>query len=133
MKVAELMRTDVKTVDPDATVGDAVVTLADAHVSGLPVVDARHRVVGVVSTTDVLTALAEARAAGSGDRLLSETRVREIMTAKPATVSPDTDVLEAARNMLYLEVHRVFVENGGELVGVLSQTDVVAAVATAKI
>lgn len=47
MKVAELMRTDVKTVDLDATVGDAITTLADVHMSALPVIDVRGRIVGV--------------------------------------------------------------------------------------
>jgi CBS domain-containing protein len=133
MKVAELMRTSLKTVGADATVGEAVATLADAHISGLPVVDARERLVGVVSTSDVLTALSEAGEGPARDRLMEETPVSEIMTPRPVTVSPDADILEAARDMLYLEVHRVFVEEEGRLVGVVSQTDLVAAVATAKI
>ena len=133
MRVAELMRTEVKSVVPDATVGEALVTLADAHVSGVPVVDAHDRLLGVVSTTDILTALAESTEAGARERLLNETAVREIMTPRPAVVAPDADVLEAARDLLYLEVHRLFVEDGGRLVGVISQTDIVGAVATAKI
>ncbi len=133
MKVADLMRTDLKTVNADATVGDAVVTLSDAHVSGLPVLDARGRLVGVLSTSDVLTALAEAGEGPERDRVLADTRVREIMTPRPVTVTPYAEAIDAARDMLYLEVHRVFVEDEGELVGVISQTDIVAAVATAKI
>jgi CBS domain-containing protein len=133
MKVAELMRTNLKTVVEDATVGDAVVTMADAHVSGVPVLDTRGRLVGVLSTSDILTALAEAGEGPAQDRVLADTRVREIMTSRPVTVSPHADALEAARDMLYMDVHRVFVEDEGVLVGVISQTDIVAAVATAKI
>jgi CBS-domain-containing membrane protein len=132
MKVAELMHKDVRTVDVDATVGDAVIALADGHVSAVPVVDHHQRVLGVVSTTDILNSLAEAREAGERERLF-ETAAREIMTPRPLTVSPEADVLEAARHLLYLEVHRLFVEADGRLVGVLSQTDIVGAVATAKI
>ncbi|MGH7514451.1 MAG: CBS domain-containing protein [Gemmatimonadales bacterium] len=40
---------------------------------------------------------------------------------------------EAARHMLYAEVHRLFVEDDGVLVGVISHTDIVRAVATGKI
>lgn len=126
MRVAELMRTDVKTVDIDAMVGDAVITLADAHVSALPVTDVRGRVLGVLSTTDILNTLAE-------KRLLDDTPVREIMTPRPRVIEPEADVLDAARQMLYGEVHRLFVEQDGRLVGVISQTDIVAAVATAKV
>ena len=39
MRVSELMQTKVQTVHPDDAVNDAVVTLTDAHVSALPVVD----------------------------------------------------------------------------------------------
>jgi len=55
------------------------------------------------------------------------------MTTRPQVVGPDTDVAEAARVMLYLEIHRLFVEEDGELVGVISQSDIAGAVATAKL
>jgi len=60
--------------------------------------------------------------------------VRELMTPRSRVIAPEADVLEAARRMLDLDVHRLFVEDqGGHLVGVISQTDIVAAVATARI
>ena len=133
MKVAELMQSDLKTVDADTTVAEAVVTLADAHVSAVPVVDARDRLIGVLSTTDVLEAEAACESTEDRDRLFDQTVVRDIMTPRPATIMPDADIREAAQQMLYLEIHRLFVEDGGKLVGVLSQSDVVRAVATAKI
>jgi CBS domain-containing protein len=133
MKVAELMRTDVKTVDLDATVGDAITTLADVHVSALPVTDARGQVVGVLSTTDILGALSETTDPEVREQLFEETPVCDLMTPRSRVIAPDADILEAARQMLYLDVHRLFVEDDGRLVGVISQTDIVAAVATAKI
>jgi CBS domain-containing protein len=45
----------------------------------------------------------------------------------------EMDVREAAQQMLYLEVHRLFVVEDGRLVGVISQSDIVRGVATAKI
>lgn len=132
MKVAEIMRTDVKTVDIDATVGDAIATLADVHVSALPVTDARGVVVGVLSTTDILGAFSETTEPVAREQLFDEP-VRDLMTPRSRVIAPDADALEAAREMLYLDVHRLFVEEHGRLVGVLSQTDIVAAVATAKI
>lgn len=132
MKVAELMRTDVKTVDIDATVGDAIATLADVHVSALPVTDARGQVVGVLSTTDILGALSETTEPEVREQLFEEP-VRDLMTSRSRVIAPDADILAAAREMLYLDVHRLFVEDEGRLVGVISQTDIVAAVATAKI
>lgn len=133
MKVADLMQTNLKTVGLDETVAGAVVLLAEQHVSGLPVVDHRGRLVGVISTTDVLDLLAESLDSERRGKVLEETLVREIMTAKPITVDPDTDVHEAARQMLYGEIHRLFVEYDEALVGVITQSDIVGAVAGAKL
>ena len=133
MKVADLMQTKLKTIGTEDTVADAVLTLAEQHVSGLPVVDHRGRLVGVISTTDILQLLAESPDTERRGQVLDETLVREVMTAKPITVDLDTNVLEAARQMLYGEIHRLFVEFDGDLVGVVSQTDVVGAVAGARL
>ena len=100
------------------------------HVSALP---ARGKIVGVLSTTDILGALSETTEPDMRERLFDETPVRDLMTSRSRVIRPDADILEAAREMLYLDVHRLFVEDEGQLVGVISQTDIVAAVATAKI
>ena len=133
MKVAELMQPNVRTISSEARVAEAVVSLADAHISGLPVVDKGGRIIGVVSATDVLTAEAEAESETMGREVMEETSVRDIMTPRPFTVMPDEDVREAARQMLYAEVHRLFVAEGDRLVGVISTTDIVRAVATGKL
>jgi CBS domain-containing protein len=133
MRVADLMRTNLRTVDPDANVAEAITILADGHVSGLPVVDGRRRVLGVVSASDVVMAIAEAPTPRDRERIFEATRVSEIMTPRPQVVTADSDVAEAARTMLYLEVHRLFVVEGDELVGVISQSDIAGAVATAKL
>ena len=133
MRVAELMQSDVRTVRDDASVAEAVAYLADGHISGMPVVDGTGRVIGVVSSSDVLTAEAEADDPGARRELLENTSVREIMTARPYTVAPGEDVREAARQMLYADVHRLFVTEGGCVVGIVSTTDIVRAVATGKL
>jgi len=129
MRVRELMQTKVQTVHPDDAVNDAVVTLTDAHVSALPVVDETGHMIGVISSTDILTSEAEARDAVEREALFEQMMVRDIMTPRPFTVSSDADVREAARQMLYAEVHRLFVTSGHQLVGVISTTDIVRAVA----
>ena len=132
-RVAELMVSDVKAVAPDMTVADAVALMTEHHISALPVVDSHYRLLGVISNTDVLGAAAEATDRQAREQVFEGTEVRDLMTPRPATVRLDTDVKEAAQQMLYLEVHRLFVEDNGRLVGVLSQSDIVRAVATAKI
>lgn len=133
MKIADLMQAPVRAIAPDVAVAEVVETLADLHVSALPVVDAAGRMIGIVSSTDVLTAEAEADDESAREILLEESTARDIMTAQPYTIAPDADVREAARQMLYADVHRLFVVEGNSLVGVISTTDIVRAVATGQI
>lgn len=125
MKVAELMQTKLKTISADSTIADAVADLVEAKISALPVVDRFGRAVGVLSTREVLQA--------ESANIDPATRVIEIMAAWPTTVEPDLDVRQAAQEMLYLNAQRLFVEYDGALVGVITQTDIVGAVATAKV
>lgn len=133
MKVAELMQTNLKIISVDATVADAVVALTEAQVSSLPVIDRYGRAVGVLSTREVLKAESACESRLQRDRLFEYTRVLEVMAPWSHTVEPDADVRQAAQEMLYLNVQRLFVQFDGALVGVISQTDVVGAVATARV
>ncbi len=133
MQVADLMNEDLQMASEDITVAEAVVTFAEGHIHGLPVVNYKHQMVGVLSTSDVLEAAAECADAEERNALFEKTLVGEIMTSRPRTISPDADVKNAAQQMLQLDVHRLFVEQGGELVGVIAQSDIVRAVATAKL
>jgi predicted transcriptional regulator len=133
MKVAELMQTNLRTISTEATIAEAVDVLAQAQVSALPVLDRYDRAVGILSTRDVLKAESGCPTPEERERLFEETAVLEVMAPWPVTIGPDADVRDAAREMLYLEVQRLFVEYEGALVGVISQTDIVKAVATAKL
>ena len=101
--------------------------------TGVPVLDAHKRLVGVLSTTDVLQAAADCTSAEERENLFERTTVREIMTSRPVVIGPEEEVHEAALQMLYLDVHRLFVESEKHLIGVISQSDVVRAVATDKV
>lgn len=127
MRVAELMQKNLTTIQVDDRVSDAVSRIAEAHISGLPVLDDRGGFVGVLSATDILVAESES------DRVIATETVRDLMTPRPLTIGPDEDVRTAARQMLYAEVHRLFVEDDGALVGVISQTDIVRAFANGRL
>jgi predicted transcriptional regulator len=133
MKVAELMQTNLKTISTEATIADAVAVFAEALVSAMPVIDRLGRAVGVVSTREILKAESACDSPRVRERLFERTRVLEIMAPWPMTIGPDLDVRVAAQEMLYLNVQRLFVQYEGALVGVISQTDIVAAVATARV
>ena len=133
MKVADLMQAPVRAIAPDVAVGEVVETLADLHVSALPVVDHGGKMIGIISSTDVLTAEAEAEDDSAREILLENSTARDIMTRQPFTIAPDADVRDAARQMLYGDVHRLFVVEGDALVGVVSTTDIVRAVANGEL
>jgi CBS domain-containing protein len=133
MLVADLMQKDVKSIAPDASVGELVRAMADSRVSGLPVVGASGQVIGVASATDVLQASAEKDDADARASLFEHTTVKDIMTPNPRVIDPHADVREAAKHMLYTEVRRLFVEDQGRLVGVISQTDIAHALGSGRI
>ena len=124
------MTTEVVTIAPDAPVAQIIQTLADSHVSGIAVIDLHGRLLGVLSASDVLNAEAEATDGESRDRFWATATVRDLMTRKPLTVGPDLDLKEAALQMDYGDVHRLFVEKDGMLVGVISRSDINRAFAT---
>jgi acetoin utilization protein AcuB len=127
------MQTNLRTITTDATIAEAVEVLAVAQVSALPVLDRLGRAVGVISTREILKAESACESPALRERLFERTRVLEVMASWPTTIDPDLDVRQAAQEMLYLNVQRLFVEYDGALVGVISQTDIVGAVATARV
>ena len=133
MIISELMHTDLAAIAADASLAEAVTMLVDTHVLGLPVLDTHGKFVGVLSTSDLLEALAERGRGAEVGGWLDDTRVNDLMTPRPQFVAPGDEVKKAAQEMLYLGIHRVFVVDDDALVGVLSQSDVVQAFANGKL
>lgn len=70
IQVREIMTKEVITTTPDTPIEDAAHSMADNKIGGLPVVDERNRVVGVITETDIFKAFTEMFAGGhSGLRL----------------------------------------------------------------
>ena len=129
MRVADVMQTEVRAISADATISEVVERLAEAHITALPVAEGHDRLIGVVSTTDILEAEAAAGGQRERDILFDSTTARELMTPRPLTIGPLADLKEAARDMLYAEIRRLFVETDGKLVGVITEGDIVRALA----
>lgn len=134
-----IMVRDVVAVGPHESLKEALDLLRRHRVKALPVVDERRTVLGVVTQTDLLD---KSEWGPTGPRLgfrnrlrLTLTRVRaphgvveDIMTTPVLTVRPETPVSEAVVQMSRTGLHHLpAVDDEGKLVGVVSQTDVVAA------
>ncbi len=139
----DVMSSPVLTIKDSATIEELSTLLTENAISGVPVVDGRGRLVGVVTLTDI----AEQAPEGEGeyerpgwfhaawrDRLNPEdlqglhveqrTRlVRDIMTPAVYTIPQETPVHEVARTMTAGRIHRLLVTNEGRVVGIVSALD----------
>jgi CBS domain-containing protein len=147
LTAADLMSGPLTTLTPDTPLRDAARLLAREQVSGAPVVDAAGRCIGVLSATDFLRWAARGGCAATPHcsmppagpdwdaldvGLLPAETVAASMTADPVTVDRATGIREVARMMLDAHLHRVGVVDGrGRLVGLVSSTDLLAALAYA--
>lgn len=111
----------VTTIDPEATVLDAIGTMASYNVGALVVTEG-GRVVGMFSEREYTRAV---ELAGRSSR---DTRVRQVMLKALPRVSPETDIATCMALMTELRVRHLPVMDGDELVGLVSIGDLVAAI-----
>jgi CBS-domain-containing membrane protein len=140
LQVRDVMRRDVASVPVDATARAATEMLVGREYRALPVVDDRGRVVGVVSSGDLvnragLEARMELLSAMSEDARksfiehVSAKVVGDVMTPEPATVRTTDTVATATHLMAERRIKRVpVVDADGRLAGILSRSDVLRAV-----
>ncbi|GAA4473898.1 CBS domain-containing protein [Phytohabitans houttuyneae] len=133
--VADVMTTDVVTVNEQAPYREIVDLLATRQISAVPVVDDFDRVLGVVSEADLLHKIEteghpDARRVFEGRRRRARRTkatavvARDLMTVPAVTVMPHTLIPAAARRMDTEHVKRLPVINDlGRLVGIVTRSD----------
>ena len=115
LKVRELMSKDVRTITPCQSIKDAANIMNTVDVGSIPVVD-NQRLVGIVTDRDiVLRSVAEGRE--------TKQKISDVMTTNITSVTPDTDVHEAANIMASSQVRRLPVVENGNLVGIVAIGD----------
>ncbi|HEX6472334.1 MAG TPA: CBS domain-containing protein [Streptosporangiaceae bacterium] len=134
-RVRDVMTRTVVAADEDTPFKELVALLAERKVAALPVVNAAHEVVGVVSASDLLYKEEfhdEPRSAGRR-RLwrgwptykAGATEAREVMTAPAVVISADATIVEAARRLDEYSVKRLpVVDADGRLVGIVAPRDI---------
>jgi CBS domain-containing protein len=110
------MSTCVVSVEPGATVGEAIARMMDEHVGSVAVCDG-SRLVGIFTERDVLRL-----AAGGGE--FREQRVGDVMTPNPIVASPDLRIVDAAEIMGERRVRHLPVVEGENLLGMIGIRDV---------
>jgi len=144
MRAHQLMTGKVISVAPETAIGDAAKLMLKNHVSGLPVVDDEGTLVGIVSEGDFLrrSEIGTSRKRGrllkflfgwaeSADNYVHEhgRRVSEIMTPSPKTVGEQATLEDIVTLMERNNIKRVPVVRGGKLVGIVSRSNLLGAVA----
>jgi CBS domain-containing protein len=142
-KVADVMTRDVITVTPETTLRELASILSEKHINGVPVVDDKGNVLGVVSESDlvnqnkplhiptVFVILDSVIPMENPWRLqkefkrLAATTVGDIYSHPAVSIKPDTDLSEVARIMSERRLYTLPVIEGGKLVGVVGKADII--------
>ncbi|WP_324603624.1 CBS domain-containing protein, partial [Kamptonema formosum] len=111
----ELMSSPVRTIRPEISVGEAHRILLRYGHSGLSVVDDRDRLVGIITRRDIDIALHHG---------FSHAPVKGYMTPQLKTIAPDTVLPEIESLMVTYDIGRLPVLENGQLVGIVTRTDV---------
>jgi CBS domain-containing protein len=147
----DVMTTNVITVGPDTPVQDVAKLLSERSISGVPVVDAENRLVGIVSEGDLLHRVetgTERRAQrrrrswwldtiGSDEELARNyvkshgRTAKDVMTSGVISVTDTTELADIANLLETKRIKRVPVVKDGKLVGIVSRANLVRALAAA--
>jgi CBS domain-containing protein len=143
------MTTDVLTFSPDDTVEAAMKAMVERNVDGSPVVDQGGKVVGMITTGDLIVQESQVHVPTvislfgaylelpSSHRRFEEDlrkalggKVADVMHKDPVTAGAD-DTLETAATLMHdHEVSRLPVVRDGRLAGIVSRTDILRAILT---
>jgi CBS domain-containing protein len=122
MQVRDVLKTKggrVITIDPEATVAEAIARLVQNNIGSLPVVDSDGHLVGIFSERDALRGIHHH---GQG---FAPTHVGKVMTADPVTCDIGDDVNEVMGQMSERRIAKVPVLHHDKLVGIVSVGDVI--------
>ena len=138
MKASDVMTRNVLTVGPESSVAQAIRLMLDNNISGLPVLAADRKVVGILTEGDLLRRgetgterhrprwleilMGPGRAAGDYVRTHGR-KVEDIMSTDLVNVAADTPLDEVVGLMERRRIKRVPVVDGDALIGIVSRAD----------
>jgi len=143
MRAHQIMTRQVLTTTVDTPITEAARTLLQHHISGMPVVDAAGKLVGIVTEGDFVrraeigTQRRRSRwlklLLGPGREAADFVRERgrkvgEVMNPSPITVAEDATLEEVASTMEKNDIKRVPVMRGDQMIGIVTRTNLVQAV-----
>ena len=118
MKVKDMMNSNVISITPDTSISAAARMLSRYNIGSMPVCSIDGRLRGIVTDRDIVLRCIAAEVPPE------QTKVRDIMTRAVVTVSPESDMREAAALMAKDQVRRLPVVEHGTVVGMLALGDI---------
>jgi acetoin utilization protein AcuB len=131
MRVRELMTAKPITVNPETPMLEARQRMVEERIRHLVVVE-NARVVGIVTDRDIrlnLPSPATSLSVWEINYLLAQLTVGGVMSASVIIVNPDRPIAEAARIMVDHKIGALPVVDEGRLVGIITESDFVRAMA----
>lgn len=145
MLARDIMTRDVLVAGPEEKVEKVAALLLDNKISGVPVVDAEKRVLGIITEKDLMIKAKEMKIPfyitlfdsiiflenpirfNNELKKYAAYRVKDAMTTKVMVVEEDTPVDEIIAIMQHKKINRVPVVRHGKLVGIISRNDILKA------
>lgn len=142
MIAKDIMTKDIITVSPEAEIAQATKLLVEKGINGVPVVDGKGNLVGIICQSDLIAEqkklpipslftfldgfirLTSIKHLEKEVRKIAAITVADAMTPNPVTVKPETSLEEVATLMVEKNFHTLPVMEAGKLVGVIGKEDV---------
>jgi CBS domain-containing protein len=115
---------DMITFSPEQSIQEVIDIIIDKKISGAPVLDSQRKLVGIISEKDCLRIIVDQ---AYHNLPSSDRKVADYMTLKVKTLSPDSDVVEAANEFLNTAIRRLPIIENGVLLGQVSRRDILRA------
>jgi CBS domain-containing protein len=124
-EIRDIMETRVVTVERGTPILNAIETLVKYNFTGLPVVDRKDRVVGIITEKDVL-ALALSIQNKTYNSNMATAKVEDFMTTDVITVNVNETLKQICSSLMKHPFRRIPVTEKDKIIGIVSRKDIIA-------
>ncbi|MDA9874609.1 MAG: CBS domain-containing protein [Flavobacteriaceae bacterium] len=124
LKVSDYMTTNLITFTPDQSIESVMQSLIKYRISGGPVVNANKELIGIISEGDCIKQISESR---YYNMPIQDQTIEKYMVKNVDTIDGNMNIFDAANKFLASKRRRFPIVENGQLVGQISQKDVLKA------
>jgi CBS domain-containing protein len=113
--IREIMKKDVVSLGVNDNISNVIKTMIERNIGGIPIVDDDNAVVGIVTERDFVRTVAD---------ITTSKSIKEYMSNKVVTASPDISIGEATRTMIEKGFRRIPIVKENILLGIVTASDI---------